>query len=348
MSQEAPAPVADAEATAVEETAPDHEPVTALAVRETAGGQLAVTPQAKASELVARLDVISDAMKNAMTPGVDYGTVPGVSKPTLLKPGAEKLSVLFQLDLEPVNTKTWGPGDHLTVESVVTAFHAPTGARVGSGEGLCTTREKKYGKRRQDRECPECGASTIKRSKYPPRENPDDDPGWYCYAKIGGCGANFDAADERITGQAEGEVDNPDLPDAWNTVIKMAEKRARVACVLAVTGASALFTQDVEDSAAAAAAETAAELPAWVRFLEDEDDKKALIDGLVNLTGAEKVAVVGALGRMGKAWGGIPFPVKALVDTATSLSAASPPADETPQDGPPLNTSPDGEDDIPF
>jgi hypothetical protein len=44
-----------------------------------------------------------------------------------------------------------------------------------------------------------------------------------------------------------GQVDNPDLPDLWNTVVKMAEKRARVDAVLAVTGASAIFTQDAED-----------------------------------------------------------------------------------------------------
>ncbi len=224
----------------------------------TGGTELAVTPSVTADELVERLSVIEQAQQKAMKAEVDYGVIPGTgSKPTLLKPGAEKLSVLFQLDVQLVNEKRWEADHHLTVISRATAYHAPTGARLGYGEGICTTREKKYGKRTQDRTCPECGAETIKRSKYPPRNNPNADPGWYCFAKIGGCGANFDAGDEKIASQATGEIDNPDLPDTWNTVVKMAEKRARVDVVLAVTGASALFTQDVEDGQSSPDAETA-------------------------------------------------------------------------------------------
>jgi hypothetical protein len=67
---------------------------------------LAVTPDVDASELVARLDVIREAMNTAMVQGVDYGVIPGTgSKPTLLKPGAEKLGVLFQLDVQLANRR---------------------------------------------------------------------------------------------------------------------------------------------------------------------------------------------------------------------------------------------------
>jgi hypothetical protein len=210
--------------------------------------RLAVTPQVQATELVERMNVIRQATDQAMERDVDYGVIPGTNKPALLKPGAEKLGVLFQLDIQLANEKVWGPDDHLTVISKATVYYAPTGERLGFGEGLCTTREKKYAKRKQDRLCPECGTDAIKRSKYPPRDNPHADPGWYCFAKIGGCGANFAANDPKITEQEVGEKDNPEIPDCWNTVVKMAEKRARVDAVLAVTGASALFTQDVEDA----------------------------------------------------------------------------------------------------
>lgn len=215
---------------------------------------LAVTPQVKASELTERLDVIREAADQAMEKDVDYGKVPGTDKPTLFKPGAEKLSVLFQLDVQLDNEKRWEGDEHLTVVSHATVFHAPSGARLGYGEGVCTTREKKYAKRKADLKCPDCEAETVKRSK---REE-----GFYCWAKIGGCGAKFSAGDERITGQPAGEVDNPDLPDCWNTVVKMAEKRARVDAVLAVTGASALFTQDVEDLPQGQAATQAQSKPA--------------------------------------------------------------------------------------
>lgn len=203
---------------------------------------LAVTPSVKASELVERLDVIRDAMLTAMKPDVDYGVIPGTgSKPTLLKPGAEKLGVLFQLDIQLDNVQTWD-GTHLTVTSKAIAFHSPSGSRLGSGEGMCSTRERKYAYRKQERTCPECKVAAIIKGRA------EYGGGWVCFKKKGGCGAKFADADVAITGQVVGDVENPDLPDQWNTVLKMAEKRARIDVVLAVTGASALFTQDIEDN----------------------------------------------------------------------------------------------------
>jgi len=220
-----------------------------------------VAPAADANQLVARLGVIKAAMDQAMVRGIDYGVIPGVDKPVLAKPGAEKLSVLFQLDIQITTTKTWHDGGHLTVDAEATVFHAPTGLRLGHGEGMCTTFEKNYAKRHADRACPECEQATIKRSKFPPRDNPNAEPGWYCFAKIGGCGANFAHDDQRIIGQQTGEIENPDLPDTWNPVLKMARKRARVDAVLAVTGASALFTQDLEETAVPAPADGPQDTP---------------------------------------------------------------------------------------
>lgn len=289
MSTESMTPEAEVvDATAVDEpgSPPHPAPAGELAVRPSGGGDLVVTPAAEASELVARLDVIRDAMNNAMTEGVDYGVIPGTQKPTLMKPGAEKLNVLFQLDIQLANEQTHGPGDHLTVTSRAVVFHAPTGKRLGYGEGLCTTREKKYAKRQGERVCPECQKPAIIKGKA------EYGGGFLCWAKKDGCGAKFDDTDPRITGQSVGEVENPDLPDLWNTVLKMAEKRARVDAVLAVTGASALFTQDVEDSTAVAATEVAAtpgaELPAWVGALDlSSEEAKAFRQALGQIVGPD-------------------------------------------------------------
>lgn len=204
---------------------------------------LAVTPTVKAAELVERLSVIREAMTTAMQSDIDYGVIPGTDKPTLYKPGAEKLGVLFQLDVQLVNEKRWGPEDHLTVISHATVYHFPTGARLGYGEGVCSTRERKYGKRKQERVCPACGAAAVIKGKQ------EFGGGWLCWKKRDGCGAKYADGDPQIADQPVGDVENPDLPDMWNTVTKMAEKRARVDAVLAVTGASALFTQDAEDIA---------------------------------------------------------------------------------------------------
>lgn len=46
---------------------------------------------------------------------------------------------------------------------------------------------------------------------------------------------------------AKQRYDNPDIADVWNTVLKMAKKRAFVDAVKSTTAASDIFTQDVED-----------------------------------------------------------------------------------------------------
>lgn len=50
----------------------------------------------------------------------------------------------------------------------------------------------------------------------------------------------------RWQGQGSGRrrVENPDIEDQWNTVLKMAEKRAFVGAILMATGASAIFVPD--------------------------------------------------------------------------------------------------------
>ena len=51
-------------------------------------------------QAVARRDVLVQAMKSLMKEGVDYGTIPGSTKPALLQPGADKLGNLFGLTLQ--------------------------------------------------------------------------------------------------------------------------------------------------------------------------------------------------------------------------------------------------------
>jgi hypothetical protein len=208
------------------------------------GASLTVTPQVQAGELVARLAVIEEAMRTAMVPGVDYGVIPGTDKPALLKPGSEKLGALFQLDVQLENEKIWHDDGHLTVISKAIVWHQPTGTRLGAGEGLCTTRESRYASRNASRRCPACGVEAIIKGKQ------EYGGGWVCFKKKNGCGAKYADDDQAITSQAVGKIPNPDLADTYNTVDKMASKRARVDAVLSVTGASALFTQDVEDAAA--------------------------------------------------------------------------------------------------
>jgi hypothetical protein len=104
--------------------------------------------------------------------------------------------------------------------------------------------ESKYRWRKGERKCPQCGAEAIIKGKA------EYGGGWLCFDKKGGCKAKFTDNDAEITGQQVGRVANPDISDSYNTVLKIATKRALVAAVLITTGASCLFTQDVEDMAA--------------------------------------------------------------------------------------------------
>lgn len=193
--------------------------------------------------LVARVEKIREVHKHVMKEGHHYGVVPGTSsKPSLFKPGAELLTLLFQLDPQFSSADQY-TGDHL--ESVVTCtlYHAPTGTRVGSGVGSCSTRESKYAWRQGERLCPLCKKPAIIKGRE------EYGGGWVCFTRKNGCNAKFEDRDTRITQQNVGRVANPDLPDNYNTVRKMGCKRAHVAAILFVTGASEIFTQDVEDNA---------------------------------------------------------------------------------------------------
>lgn len=197
------------------------------------------------TQVLDQLAKIQTLMKQAMVKDVDYGTIPGTPKPTLLKPGAEKLCLMFRLDPEYELTKEIADGrQHLSIVSRCTLYHIPTGLRWGSGMGSCSTKESRYAYRNAARECPECGEKTVKKgaAKF--------GGGYYCDKKTGGCGAQFKGeGTAAIDAQETGRMDNPDIADQYNTVLKMSNKRALVAAVLNVTGASQIFTQDVEDFA---------------------------------------------------------------------------------------------------
>ena len=180
-----------------------------------------------------------------MVENQDYGPpFKGSDKKTLLKPGAEKLDMLF--DVWPHYTSL------STVEVPASGYafyryecrleNRITGRVIGSGIGSCNSYETKYRWRQGERLCPNCSKANIRKSK-----NPEPGNGWYCWTKTDGCGATFDMNDPDITGQSVGRVDNPDIMDTWNTVDKMAQKRALVAASLSMGCVSHLFTQDLED-----------------------------------------------------------------------------------------------------
>jgi hypothetical protein len=215
--------------------------VTETAVAQRQSSSLARRDELTIEDMIAQVTKVHDVMARVMKDGEHYGVIPGTgSKPTLLKPGAEKLCMLFRLDPQYQSAETF-EGKHLTVKTTCTLYHIPTGERWGSGEGSCSTKESKYAYRESKRLCPKCGRDAIIRGKK------EYGGGWLCFAKKFGCGSKFLENDATIMAQEVGRVANEDLADQYNTVLKMSNKRALVAAVLNVTAASDIFTQDIED-----------------------------------------------------------------------------------------------------
>lgn len=200
-------------------------------------------------QLVDKMEKVREAMKQAMKQDVDYGVIPGTkSKPTLLKPGAEKLCQMFRLSDEYDEAIIDLPGGHREYRVKCRLTHFPSQTFVGEASATCSTMESKYRYRGGARKCPMCGKEAIKKSKFPPRDQPQKQPGYYCFAKIGGCGANFDADDKDIVSQSEQKTENPDIADSYHNVQSIAYKRAYLAATRKATASSEMFTDSMEDA----------------------------------------------------------------------------------------------------
>lgn len=200
---------------------------------------------------IQRRKMLVEFASSIMVRDQDFGVVPGTgSKPTLLKPGAEKLCSFF--GLEPTFSRVAEEADWTGERHGGEAFYyiaylaqlSRNGKVVGAGEGSGNSWEAKYRWRESKRKCPTCGAEAIIQGRE------EYGGGWLCWKKRGGCGGAFKEDDARIVNQKTGRIPNPDIADQINTIQKMAQKRALVAAVLIATGASEFYTQDVEDGGA--------------------------------------------------------------------------------------------------
>ncbi len=107
-------------------------------------------PAATVKQAMERRDIIKNFVSLAMKRDHDYGIVPGTQKPTLLKPGAEKLCNLFGLSPGFTSTKEvedWtgeGHGGEMFFHYAYKCILTRNGVVVGEGEGSCNSWEKKY------------------------------------------------------------------------------------------------------------------------------------------------------------------------------------------------------------
>jgi len=180
-----------------------------------------------------------------MVKDMDYGVIPGTQKPTLLKPGAEKIAKLLGLADQYIildQQEDWKAGFFRYLIKCQ-LIHVSNGVVISEGLGECNSLESKYRWRESKRKCPLCEAEAIIKGKE------EYGGGWICFKKQGGCGAKFVDGDPEIEEQKIGRMENDDIYSQVNTLLKMAKKRALVDAALSAGRLSDVFTQDIEDLA---------------------------------------------------------------------------------------------------
>ena len=168
--------------------------------------------------------MLNNIFRNIMQKGTDYDTLPGTNKPTLLKPGAEMLRMAFNLSYRAeIETaiEDWDKG--LFYYRILTYFTNSRGQHVGTGVGSANSMETRYAIRwAYESDVPkDVDKATLKSRTKQGRNGP--------YTQY----AMPLPIDEKAT--------------IVNTLQKMAKKRSFVDGILSITGASRIFTQDVED-----------------------------------------------------------------------------------------------------
>lgn len=179
------------------------------------------------AQLKQRIAQLQLFVREYMVPGEDFGIIEGTgSKPTLLKPGAEKLCDVYglsageaQIEFTRDDTKT---PTYISYRVSLPLVSRVDGRIIMVGVGSANSWEKKHRWRWVfDNELPS-GMSTE---------------GLRTQTNTGRNGKPY----------TKYRVPNDEIDDIDNTLLKMAKKRALVDAVLSATRSSALFTQDTED-----------------------------------------------------------------------------------------------------
>ena len=200
---------------------------------------------ASVDDIKRQVQIIQETMEAVMKKDEHYGTIPGTNKPTLLKSGAEKLSILFRLAPRYEVERIDSANGHREYEIKCELTHKNTGNFIGEGLGSCSTMEKKYRYRTGD----EATGVSVPRHYWDNREQSILENALEKNDIEIPAGATIGTTKEDGNWQISFKqtIENPDIADVYNTVLKMAKKRAHVDAILTATAASDIFTQDVED-----------------------------------------------------------------------------------------------------
>lgn len=174
------------------------------------------------SETLAKVKTLQSTLKNILVDNHDYGKIPGCGdKPTLLKPGAEKilmaLGITSSYELIEHTENFDGKG---FFAYTVKCLLLKNGAKITEGLGHANSKEKKWALEFvYEKDLPKGTDKDLLKKKTIESKN-----GTYVKYEI-----------------------EADANSKANTILKMAKKRAQIDAVLTVASLSEIFTQDFDD-----------------------------------------------------------------------------------------------------
>lgn len=179
----------------------------ALALSQ-ASGRMAV------ADIISHVAMVQEVMRAVMKPEVHYGVIPGTGdKPTLYKQGAEVLCMAFRV-ADSYQVEDLSTAEVVRYRVTCTGVHQINGIVLGTGMGEASSGEEKYKWRKawdEEYDATPANLRRIKNGKYK-------------------------------TKQVRTEP-----ADLANTILKMANKRAKIAMTINVTACGDMFGQDLED-----------------------------------------------------------------------------------------------------
>ena len=161
--------------------------------------------------------------------GLDYGIIPGTKKPTLLKPGAEKIAKLLNCydDYEEIDSvERWDDKSPFFQYKFKCTFRdIATGLAISSGVGSCNSKESRF----RYRWVPIWDLTETQKAmkdEVPMKEMGRPGKKKYPFYRF----------------------ENDDIFSQVNTIMKQASKRALIAAALSAGRLSNIFSQDLEDT----------------------------------------------------------------------------------------------------
>lgn len=200
-------------------------------ISQEAAAMIEVVPtdiQTKVDQMIKNRNYIVEKVKPLLIPDIDIYQFEGMKKPSLGKPGAEKLAAIFgltasfEVDKETMLVMGSTTGGKQYITYICNLYRH--GQPVGQGRGATFVEYERTNYRNAN-------VQEYNEAKTKPDFNADD---WK--EAIGKYGKYYRMKDGVVFDQL-----------ALNKAIKMAQKSAYVDAVIRTTGMSDLFTQDIED-----------------------------------------------------------------------------------------------------